>query len=245
MTQRRLPDYTCPRDGCGVSFRPTVHFQKYCSRECADLARRKVREVVCRREACRREFTVQKREKVYCSWECSLRDRTERRPRKTCPRCSKEFTVRQSRAETQTYCSDVCAKAARAVPETECPACETRFKPKQRRQQFCSVTCSQVSARRVRPMGPRPAAITCEPCGRTFHPPRKDQRFCSRECGFEGQSRSATGRSRPGTRPSTPPLAPVAPPSVDIPAAPTQREVLIWRPDSWGGTRRVTIGSGS
>jgi hypothetical protein len=205
------------------------------------------REFVCQRKVCGKTFMSHFADAKYCDRTCADNARKENRLEKPCAleSCGKTFKVRPSRAD-QRFCSIRCGTASRALAPIECPACEKVFKPKHGKTKFCSRACSD-KGQRYRGPGPQLPIKQCECCGRDFQPKLATRRFCSRECGGAGQARrNAATAVVPSRRPSNGehrPLPPVGAVKVAIPDAPKQREVLIWRPESWGGSYYATIGS--
>lgn len=169
-------------DGCG--YEATMkRKQRFCSRECAAIARRTLPQQRC--AACSREFHPRTARQRFCSTKCALIGRAP--PIRECPQCAIRFS---SRSASQRFCSPRCANrwhrerrlAQRSSQTRTCEVCEVTFPGHDRRRRFCSRKC-QLAALRQR------NRRRCELCGTEFGFVDRRRRFCSRRCGVLGSKR--------------------------------------------------------
>jgi hypothetical protein len=146
------------------------------------------------------------------------------------------------------FCSTLCANRARAAGQRSqtlnltCAACSTEFETKRAYRRFCSRACVATFAR-SQAEGEKSAAVvikSCEGCGEGYERREKEKasdfrkrRFCSKHCStkYANSCRDYGMGSKP-----IPPKQTIAP----IPPPPPPTEVIIWRPESWGGPYKVS-----
>lgn len=92
----------------------------------------------------------------------------------TCHHCGEPFQpFGQSNNPGHKFCSIKCYGKSKVIPPRECATCGTVFKPLERSQKFCSVSCR---AKRDLP------AVNCQCCGTLFVPHTEGGRYCSTLC---------------------------------------------------------------
>ena len=181
---------------CGKSFEPNDPKQKYCSKECAQEASRRVK-----REA-------------YWLKKAAAAGHIEP---KVCPVCGKNFypKSRQSR-----YCSRACrneAYAARArgkrkkertLKQIPCERCGKMFTPSSWNAKYCSKQCQREAVKEKSRYERKPKQEkTCLWCGKTFLANGSYHKYCSPDCQIEAtnyKSRESIVRGKTAlTRPYT------------------------------------------
>jgi len=188
---------------CGTTFVvPSSKLtQRYCSRICFCLSRRKVLTLTC--QQCHKQFEKQASDrKIFCSRACSGKNLTRRKDC-VCQYCQKVFQIRP--AISAQFCGKACsdkAKIGTAAWNKKiyvvilCAICEKPFEVARGRQdeaRYCSRACMGKGKRLVRGLEHHlfiPAAhITqrCAACGQLFRVKRAkvlmgEGRFCSRQC---------------------------------------------------------------
>lgn len=170
---------------------------------------------------------------------------------KTCQQCgvvfgpSVELKKRPGRWAHTKFCSTLCANRARAAGQRSqtlnltCATCSTEFETKRAYRRFCSRTCAAVYAR-TQAQNERGLAVvkSCEGCGEGYERREKEKaadfkkrRFCSKRCStkYANSCRDYGMGKKPIPKKTIAPIPPPPPPT----------EVIIWRPEAWGGPYKL------
>lgn len=138
----------CPQCNKVFQWRRAHKPQKYCSRECANLGKRRVKNIVCKN--CGDVFGINWKgsKRKYCSTECSNRA-MDTRVVVNCQICDSEFRKRPRAIEEGLgkYCSNECRhEAKRNKIKRTCETCGEEFytiasEIKRRGGRYCSINC--------------------------------------------------------------------------------------------------------
>lgn len=169
-------------------------------------------------ECCGKEHepTGRERKHQYCSGACRVklyrRDHPEKaeeqrkaraarpkkkrgrkkHPRGNCLYCGASL---DRKPPTNKYCSDECARAARAIPLQACKQCGKKFKPKRGdRTTFCSRACAHAWQKAHARPKPEKVEQHCAVCRRAL--PAGARKLCSEECRREYKRRYAAAFDR-------------------------------------------------
>lgn len=176
---------------CGKSFKSAKKTNKYCSRECSGLAKRK--RVINHCEWCNNEFeTIESRKNnhIYCSSDCrsksfskkfnSINNPNYKRMSTKCNGCDKDILVTPSRVKKQKYifCSNACYIQNIGKYYTgelnanynhiikKCSTCQKDISrtPSQfeGKQQFCSSECKNVFLKQLNDVVSENAKVICD-----------------------------------------------------------------------------------
>lgn len=182
----RIYDHVC--EVCGKSFQTRKPIQQYCSRDCANRAKRTGAnphyQHICR--YCGKEWTDYYPVRTHCSRKC--RDDEKRNCiTLTCEVCQTPFTAKAYRTNIARFCSRKCMYTAKRTKVTLiCSICggEYRRDPTRAKQsRYCSPEC-QAKGYSIHRAGPRIARV-CEFCGEPYKVKPSSiarARFCSASC---------------------------------------------------------------
>ncbi len=190
---------TCEQ--CGEEYKTRKNRSKYCSRECAGLAK-KANRVTLTCQQCGEMFELAKsnaKARKYCSQACYTQAQLVPREELTCHTCGNIFVRRKG--ESKGYCSRKCWSARTGTGLRVIATCQECKKPfdvlnhKQRKHKYCSMACQAKANEK------RHRECTCEVCGNGFnvHAFRKTARFCSQECSYIGRQGSGSPVWRGGS----------------------------------------------
>jgi len=121
------------------------------------------------------EATLRKLNKTYCSEKCWLEVLEEKRIKKNCLNCNKEFETIPSKEKT--FCSFECyLKSVRIT--FKCEGCGEEFETQQSNpKKYCSAECYKKMKRTI---------TECKICGKEFeHLKSRERICCSNECAYE------------------------------------------------------------
>lgn len=185
---------------CKKLFEPHTKGQKCCSRECADISRKKYSGKNYCKE-CGREYVRNSRNLGFCSALCAAKYNVRYRKQKdkTCVYCNKTF---QGKGK---YCSEECKEKQYIKDNTKiCEHCGREFVSRSNNQIYCSDECRRSAhdnkAREKMKAVYVPKKVICRECGREFLTEYGNTRrdFCSDECSNKCGRRvaKATRRAR-------------------------------------------------
>ena len=99
---------------------------------------------------------------------------------KVCKNCHKVFNPPRSHPDVK-FCCYECSRQSRCVLENKiCPNCKKEFKPKTKRDKYCSKHCSDEAKK---DKFKNSYVTVCKECRKIFRTvPSNNQRYCSREC---------------------------------------------------------------
>lgn len=183
---------------CAVCGQTRPRGQRFCSRACAGLDRRKGTERAC--VCCGTTFYAPqfRSDARFCSHACAAKARRKRLT-KSCDCCGTRFEVKANRSAAR-FCSRACwSKATAASRTVQCEVCRRIVKARSHQPgRFCSHRCQGKADRKPK------VQSRCDQCGRIYWVPgrhKATRRFCCRACYLDRQdfSRRANCEACGGT----------------------------------------------
>lgn len=175
--RNRKVEWFCEVCGKMEMHSPSHAHLKYCSPQCAGIAKRTP---LNKCEICLADFQPDYSKQRFCSNECSFASRRTKTERE-CPICHKVF--RRSNKRPSNYCSVACMAigyTTRHIEEKPCAYCGVVFLPPDIRSNFCSKSCSAKAGKTHKI---KLVTMTCAHCGKKETRKTGEKRkFCSDEC---------------------------------------------------------------
>lgn len=167
---------------CEKEFNTDRPDAKFCSRDCTNVARRKVYLRPC--EHCGEQFHNINKAVKYCSQSCYHKSKIKILSR-NCLICGKSFKPVHDGTK---YCSKKCNGIAyRTVEERNCETCGKTYKPKGNDSRYCSYNCKFNNKIK------QEKTLLCIECGKPYQKYRDNHEgFCTRKCKCENMKRSKT-----------------------------------------------------